>query len=74
MVSNPAGFDDSRRDPAERSVMGAVTPRGRIATMVRQESLNGLHTIEFLLHLGRVVGDRLLFLVRSFFEGAELEL
>jgi transposase len=42
------------------SVMGAVTPQGQIATMVRQEPLNGLHTIEFLLHLGRVVGDRLL--------------
>lgn len=42
------------------SVMGAVTPDGKIFTMVRQESLNGLHTLEFLLHLGRVAGDRLL--------------
>ena len=42
------------------SVMGAVTPEGKIYTMVRQESLNGLHSIEFLLHLGRVAGDRLL--------------
>jgi transposase len=42
------------------SVMGAVTSRGQIATMVRQESLNGMHTIEFLFHLGHVVGDRLL--------------
>jgi transposase len=42
------------------SVMGAVTARGKISTMVRQESLNGMHTIEFLLHLGHVVGDRLL--------------
>jgi hypothetical protein len=28
--------------------------------MVRQESLNGLQIIEFLLHLGHVVGNRLL--------------
>lgn len=42
------------------SVMGAVTPESKIYTMVRQESLNGLHSIEFLLHLGRVAGDRLL--------------
>jgi transposase len=42
------------------SVMGAVTPQGKIATLVRQEPLNGLHTLEFLLHLGHVVGDRLL--------------
>jgi transposase len=42
------------------SVLGAVTAGGQIATMVRQESLNGLHIIEFLLHLGHVVGDRLL--------------
>ena len=42
------------------SVMGAVTPEGKIYTMVRQESLNGLHSIEFLLHLGRVAGDRLM--------------
>jgi transposase len=42
------------------SVMGAVTPGGKTYTMVRQESLNGMHTIEFLLHLGRTAGDRLL--------------
>jgi transposase len=42
------------------SVLGAVTPQGKIATMVRQESLNGLHILEFRLHLGQVVGDRLL--------------
>jgi transposase len=42
------------------SVLGAVTPQGKMATMVRQESLNGLHIIEFLLHLGHVIGDRLL--------------
>jgi transposase len=42
------------------SVMGAVTPGGKTYTMARPESLNGLHTIEFLLHLGHVAGDRLL--------------
>jgi transposase len=42
------------------SVMGAITPEGKIYTMVRQQSLNGLHTIEFVLHLGHVAGDRLL--------------
>ena len=40
--------------------MGAVTPRGKISTMVRPEPLNGMHVIEFLLHLGHTVGDRLL--------------
>ncbi|MGZ6164056.1 MAG: transposase [Myxococcaceae bacterium] len=42
------------------SVMGAMTPEGRVDTLVRPESLNGLHWIEFLLHLLRVAGDRLL--------------
>ena len=42
------------------SVMGGVTPQGRVYSMVRPTSLNGLHSIEFLLHLGRLVGDRLL--------------
>lgn len=40
------------------SVMGAMTPTGRVYTLVRQEPLNGLHCIEFLLHLLRVAGDR----------------
>jgi transposase len=42
------------------SVMGGVTPTGRIYVLVRQESLNGLHTIEFLKHLIRHIGPRLL--------------
>lgn len=42
------------------SVMGGMTPQGKIYTLARQESLNGLHSIEFLLHLGRVAGTRLL--------------
>lgn len=42
------------------SVMGALTPWGKIYSLVRQEPLNGLNTIEFLLHLLRVAGERLL--------------
>jgi transposase len=42
------------------SVMGGMTPEGKVYTLVRQESLSGLHSIEFLLHLGRVAGPRLL--------------
>jgi transposase len=40
--------------------MGGVTPTGRISVLVRQQSLNGLHTIEFLKHLIRHIGPRLL--------------
>lgn len=42
------------------SVMGGVTLRGKVYTLVRPRSLNGLDTVEFLRHLGRLVGDRLL--------------
>jgi transposase len=42
------------------SVMGGMTPRGKVYTLVRQESLNGMHCIEFLGHLLRVAGERLL--------------
>lgn len=42
------------------SVMGSVTPDGKVYTLVRPQSLNGLHTIAFLVHLGRLAGDRLL--------------
>jgi transposase len=42
------------------SVMGGVTQTGKLYVLVRQESLNGLHTIEFLKHLIRHVGRRLL--------------
>jgi transposase len=42
------------------SVMGGMTPSGNVYTLVRQESLNGQHTVEFLIHLGREAGDRLL--------------
>jgi transposase len=42
------------------SVMGGVTRQGRVYSLVRPTSLNGLHSIEFLVHLGRLAGDRLL--------------
>jgi transposase len=42
------------------SVMGGVTLQGKVYSLVRPKSLNGLHSIEFLVHLGRLVGDRLL--------------
>jgi transposase len=42
------------------SVMGGVTTEGKMYSLVRPTSLNGLHSIEFLVHLGRLVGDRLL--------------
>jgi transposase len=42
------------------SVMGGMTPEGKVYTLVRQEPLNGLHSIEFLRHLQRVAGPRLL--------------
>jgi transposase len=42
------------------SVMGGMTPDGKVYTLVRQTSLNGLHSIEFLRHLLRVAGKRLL--------------
>ena len=42
------------------SVMGGMTPEGKVYTLARQESLNGLHSVEFLRHLLRVAGPRLL--------------
>ena len=42
------------------SVMGALTPEGKIYTWVRQRALNGLDTIGFLTHLLRVAGKQLL--------------
>jgi transposase len=42
------------------SVMGGVTVEGKVYSLVRPKSLNGWHSIEFLVHLGRLVGDRLL--------------
>jgi transposase len=42
------------------SVMGGMTPEGKVYTLARQEPLNGLHSVELLLHLLRVAGERLL--------------
>src|SRR5579863_1152649 len=42
------------------SVMGGMTPRGRVYTLTRQESLDGSHSVEFLVHLMRVAAERLL--------------
>jgi transposase len=42
------------------SVMGGMTPRGKVYALVRQESFNGTHCIEFLVHLLRVASERLL--------------
>lgn len=42
------------------SVMAGMTPGGRIYTLARQEALTGLHSIEFLVHLQRVAGQRLM--------------
>src|SRR5262249_36854548 len=42
------------------SVMGGLTPEGKIYVLVRRKSLTGLHTIEFLRHLLRHAGRRLL--------------
>jgi len=42
------------------SVMGGLTPSGRVYTLARQESLSGWHSIQFLTHLLRVADDRLL--------------
>jgi transposase len=41
------------------SVMGGLTPAGKVYTLVRPKSLNGLHVVEFLQHLRRHVGSRL---------------
>jgi transposase len=42
------------------SVMGALTLEGKVYSLVREESLNGRHTIAFLVHLIRQIGDHLL--------------
>ncbi len=59
----PEGLTPILREKQTRdhlSVMGGLTPQGKVYTLARQESLNGLHCIEFFLHLGRVAGERLL--------------
>lgn len=64
------------------SVMGGMTLTGKVYTLARQESLTGLHSVEFLEHLQRVAGERLLVIwdgspihrreeVREFVAGSE---
>jgi len=42
------------------SVMGGMTPQGKVYTLVRRKPLNGLHCIEFFKHLRAVTGSRIL--------------
>jgi transposase len=42
------------------SVMGGVTLSGSVYTLIRSQSLNGLHTIAFLIHLQHQIKGRLL--------------
>jgi hypothetical protein len=59
----PEGLTPVLREKVTRdhlSVMGGMTPTGKVYTLVRQESLDGLHSVEFLIHLLRVAGERLL--------------
>jgi transposase len=42
------------------SVMGGMTPQGKVYTLVRRKPLNGLHCIEFFEHLEAVTGSRIL--------------
>jgi DDE superfamily endonuclease len=42
------------------SIMGGLTPQGKMYSLVRQEALNGLHSVAFLGHLLRLAGERLL--------------
>jgi transposase len=44
--------------PDHLSVMGGMTPGDKVYTLARQASLNGLHSIAFLMHLLRVAGSR----------------
>jgi transposase len=58
----PEGLAPVLREKQTRdhlSVMGAMTPEGRVYTLVREESLNGSHCVAFLLHLLRVAGEQL---------------
>jgi hypothetical protein len=51
---------DEKQTRDHLSVMGGMTPEGKVYTLARQESLNGTHSVEFLKHLLRVAGRRLL--------------
>jgi transposase len=57
-AATPVLWEKQTRD--HLSVMGGMTPAGKIYTLVRQESLDGLDTVAFLVHLLRVTQRRLL--------------
>lgn len=57
-AQTPVLRDKQTRD--HLSVMGEMTPEGKVYTLARQEALNGLHRVAFLQHLPRVAGERLL--------------
>lgn len=48
----------AERTRDQLSVMGGLTPGGKVYPLVRQDPLTGLDTIDFLAHLRRVAGDR----------------
>ena len=54
----PVIAEEQSRD--HLSVMGGMTPQSQVYTLARQEALNGWHSVEFLRHLQRVAGARLL--------------
>jgi transposase len=54
----PVVYERQTRD--HLSVMAGLTADGRVYVLVRPEPLNGLHTVEFLRHLVRHIGRRLL--------------
>jgi transposase len=54
----PVVYEWQTRD--HLSAMGGITPQGKVYSLVRQESLNGLHSVAFLGHLLRLAGERLL--------------
>jgi transposase len=60
---SPEGLTPVLREKQTRdhlSVMGGMTPEGKVYTLVRRRPLNGSHSIEFLIHLQRVANERLL--------------
>jgi transposase len=60
---SPEGLTPVIREKQTRdhlSVMGGMTPEGKVYTLVRQKPLNGAHSIELLIHLQRVANERLL--------------
>lgn len=59
----PVGLTPVIRNKQTRdhlSVMGGMTPSGKVHTRARQRSLNGVDSVHFLLHLQRVASNRLL--------------